>query len=265
MFEEALDIASAFTFPYVGMRRRHDGKIFSTVGAVTVLNTDGWLLTAAHVLDEVRRAAASVRSDKRDDSLSHHVEIWVLPGFAKAKPRVVEAYRDPYADIAVARIEPFDASAVTGFPVLRSPSEPVRPGMSVCRVGYPFHTVQADYDEQNDSFEITSGFPVPRFALEGMVSRFHNVVVEGRDEPVRYVETSTPGLRGQSGGPLIDVDGRVCGVQSHTAHLDLGFDASFEREGERVVERQFLNVGRAVRIEEVTAFLDTRGIAYEVG
>ena len=265
MFQRALAAASEFTFPYVGVRRRRDGKVFSTVGAVIALNSDGWLLTAGHVVAEIGRASASVRSDPEEGTLSHHVEIWALPGAAKTRPRAVEAYRDPFVDIAVVRIEPFDEKTLTVVPVLRSAAAPVEPGMSVCRLGYPFHTVEAEFDAEQDSFQVTSGFPVPRFALEGMVSRFHNVVVEGRDEPVRYIETSTPGLRGQSGGPLIDVEGRVCGIQSHTAHLDLGFDASFERDGERIVERQFLNVGRAVRIEQVMAFLDSRGIEYTQG
>jgi hypothetical protein len=105
----------------------------------------------------------------------------------------------------------------------------------------------------------------PRFALEGIVSRFQAVKVEGRETPATFIETSSPGLRGQSGGPLLDVAGRVCGVQSHTAHLDLGFDASYQRDGERVVERQFLNIGRASHVDGVLAFLDEHGVSHQTG
>ena len=265
MFQKALEVAAEFTFPYVGVRRRNDGEVFSTVGAVVMLNSDGWCLTAAHVVDEIRRARASVRSKTQPTTLSHHVEIWAVPGFGQSKPRMAEAHVDTAADVAAVRIDPFDAGLLGRLPVFRSLASPVMPGLSVCRVGYPFHKVEATFDEGAGNFDIKTGFPVPRFALEGMVSRFHNVVVEGRETPARFIETSTPGLRGQSGGPLIDVEGRVCGIQSHTAHLDLGFDASFERDGERVTERQFLNVGRAVHVEQVMAFLDSKGIEYGQG
>lgn len=265
MFQRALEIAAEFTFPYVGVRRRHDGTVFSTVGAVIVLNADGWLLTAAHVVDEIGRAQASVRTAAGPTSLSHHVEIWALPGFVEAQPRITEVFRDPAADIAAVRIEPFDTGLLGSLPVFRSTEAPVVPGMSVCRLGYPFHNVEATFDEEAGSFDIKTGFPVPRFALEGMVSRFHNVVVDGRETPARFIETSTPGLRGQSGGPLIDIEGRVCGMQSHTAHLDLGFNASFERDGERITERQFLNVGRAAHVEQIMSFLDAQVIEYDEG
>ncbi len=287
MFSTALEIAGRFTFPYVGLRRKHDGVVFSTLASIVVVNREGWALTSAHVLDEIARAEASIRGAdklaeeipaarrrkasaeaaelkrKRDSSLSHHIEIWALPGFAASHPRVVEYHVDKGADIAAVRIEPFEAGAIDGWPVFRAPEDPVLPGISVCRLGYPFHSVEATFDEERKSFDITSGFPIPRFALDGIVSRFHALRVEGRQEPASFIETSTPGLRGQSGGPLLDVRGRVCGLQSHTAHLDLGFDASFEREGETVVERQFLNVGRAAHVDSLRAFMDEHAIAYE--
>ncbi len=265
MFQDALETAGHFTFPYVGVRRRNDGEVFSTVGALVIINADGWCLTAAHVVDEIRKAHASVQSKAQPTTLSHHAEIWAVPGFARSKPRMAQAHVDSAADLAAIRIEPFDAGQFERPPVFRSLVSPVRPGLSLCRVGYPFHKVEATFDEDAGNFDVKTGFPVPRFALEGMVSRFHNVVVEGREPPVRFIETSTPGLRGQSGGPLIDVEGRICGMQSHTAHLDLGFDAAFEREGERVTERQFLNVGRAVHVEQIMAFLDAKQIDYRHG
>jgi hypothetical protein len=289
VFTQALKVAGHFTFPYVGMRRRHDGVVFSTLATFIVLNRDGWALTSAHVLDEISRAQASVRGvaaiDERMDkarraherqqveefkrsratSLSHHVEIWAVPGFAATQPRVAEYRADKDADLALVRLEPFDAGTITGFPLFRDATEPVEPGMSVCRLGYPFHSVDAIFDEDRHSFDIQSGFPVPRFALEAIVSRFQAVRIEGRQEPATFIETSSPGLRGQSGGPLLDVSGRVCGVQSHTAHLDLGFDATYERAGERVVERQFLNIGRASHVDGVRAFLAEHGVMYESG
>jgi len=289
MFSEALELAGRFTIPYVGMRRRRDGVVFSTVATCIAVTSDGWMLTSAHVLEEIARAEASVRGAlgiegrleearrahrQRDvselqkqlgTSLSSHVEIWAIPGFATIQPRVVEHHVDKEKDLALVRLDPFDSSAIGDFPVFRGREHPITPGTSVCRLGYPFHTVEATYDEERRSFDITSGFPVPRFALDGIVSRFQAVKIEGREERATFIETSSPGLRGQSGGPLLDAHGRVCGVQSHTAHLDLGFDARYERDGEPVLERQFLNVGRAAHIEGVLSLLEEHGVSHRTG
>ena len=40
---------------------------------------------------------------------------------------------------------------------------------------------------------------------------------------VHYLETSSAGLLGQSGGPIFDIDGTVWAMQSRTTHLPLGF------------------------------------------
>jgi hypothetical protein len=44
----------------------------------------------------------------------------------------------------------------------------------------------------------------------------------------KFVEMSSPGLRGQSGGPRFDVNGMVWGLQSRTQHLALGFSPQVE-------------------------------------
>ena len=84
------------------------------------------------------------------------------------------------------------------------------------------------------------------------------------------LELSTPGLKGQSGGPLFDENGIVYGVQSTTEHLHLGFDMIKEKMiiggRETIVNNQpFLHVGRCVYVEIIKQFLDDLGIVYYVG
>lgn len=293
MFETALEIAGAFTFPYVGLRRKHDGTVFSTVGAFIVLNSQGWCITAAHLMAEIVKAKQSTRSVaeidakiaelKRKDGkrtnrerhelerlearrlghLSHSAEIWALPNFSDTHPHIVEHHVARHADVAAFRLEPFDGTSISRYPVLREGHASVRPGTAVCRVGFPWHHVDATYDGES-GFNVSGGFPVPTFALDGMVSRF-NAQQFPDGTQATYIETSAPGLRGQSGGPLLDAEGRVCGLQSGTAHYDLGFDATYERDGKQIVERQFLNVGRALHVDDIKAFLDSLEIAYATG
>jgi hypothetical protein len=265
------DRATAFTFPYVGLRRRECGQTYATIGAFVVVNDEGWALTSAHLVDEivtVERESGSGVSLAPDDHSAcvEHVEIWATPDFDKARPRAVQAIVRGIADLAVVKLEPFEASWVTEYPVLRDPVvEPIVQGMSVCRLGYPFHDIQPGWDSERGEFTLPQGtFPVPTFALDGIVARFHRSVAEGGHEAT-FVATSTPGLRGQSGGPLLDTEGRVCGIQSHTTHLDLGFDGRFSAGEQIMAERQFLNVGAATHVADVASVLDEAGVSYRMG
>jgi hypothetical protein len=290
MFQDACETARKYTFPYVGLRRKHDGTVFSTVAAFVLVNAEGWAITAKHVFDEIEQAQRSIeaaaaldaaiesahahkgagRHANRDvqglqrdkaDSLSNRAEIWSAGiEWDKRMPQPTEVRPHQSADVVAFKLEPFTPAPDAVFPVFRAGS--ITPGLSVCRIGFPWHTVQAEFSENN--FDVKSGFPVPLFAVEGIVSR---LVVENREAEgsATYIQTSNPGLRGQSGGPLFDVGGRVCGLQSSTTHLDLGFDARYERDGHTVVERQFLNVGQAVHVDDIRRLLDENGIAYVVG
>lgn len=264
-------MATQFTFPYLGLRRRASGALDSMVAAFVVLNEEGWVLTAAHVIDEIVSAQRDVDGDTSeaasgDDPCTHHVEVWAIPGFDRARPRITEAIVRGVADLAVVKLEPFDSERVSSFATLRDElEEPISQGMSVCRFGYPFHAVCAGWDGDRGEFVLPEdAFPVASFALDGIVSRFHRNVAEGGHEAT-FVATSTPGLRGHSGGPLLDVDGRVCGIQSHTRHLDLGFEAYFSAGEKVVAERQFLNVGAATHVRDVRTVLDEAGVAYRTG
>jgi hypothetical protein len=264
-------MATQFTFPYVGLRRRASGQLDSTLGAFVLLNDEGWALTAAHVVDEIVSVQREIEAgtpppSNPDDPCTHHVEVWAVPGFDRVRPGIAEAIVRGVADLAVVKLDPFDPGCVEAFATLRDAVEtPVSQGMSVCRFGYPFHTIEAGWDEARGEFVLPDGaFPVASFALDGIVSRFHRTVAEDGNEAT-FIATSTPGLRGHSGGPLLDVEGRVCGIQSHTTHLDLGFEGHFSA-GERVVaERQFLNVGAATHVSDVRGVLDEAGITYRAG
>jgi hypothetical protein len=99
---------------------------------------------------------------------------------------------------------------------------------------------------------------LPVFPIEGILTRVMNFVDVGGSVPpypMQKIETSSPGLLGQSGGPMFDQEGTVWAIQSETAHLPLGFDA--------VVTPQFLNVGRGAHVSTVLGLFDEHGIAYK--
>src|SRR5690606_28155165 len=126
-------------------------------------------------------------------------------------------------------------------------------GTSLCKLGYPFYDVMAQYEEGKNMFQFDpSIFPIPRFPIEGIYTR--NILLEkGKEINIqpKFIETSTPGLRGQSGGPTFDTDGRIWAIQSQTRHLPLGFTPKVKKDNKEVEENQFLNVGWGAHVESI--------------
>jgi len=269
MFAHAIEVASAFTNPYVGLRRREDGEVFTTMGAFVVVNRDGWILTSEHILEEIVSCRRQVAGEgpAEDNPVMAHSEIWALPGFEDAHPVVTAVHANRAADLALCKLDGVDAARLGRLPVFRDTAKrSVEQGMSVCRLGFPFYDVAATFNEEAREFALdVHAFPVPRFALDGIVARFNRRFAEDGETSALFIETSTPGLRGQSGGPLLDTSGRVCGIQSHTTHIDLGFDARYASPDGIVVERQFLNVGAATHVDEARALMDSAGVRYKLG
>ena len=78
---------------------------------------------------------------------------------------------------------------------------------------------------------------------------------------------STPGLRGQSGGPLFDREGLVYGMQHMTSHLHLGFDIKDKeiiQEGKRmkVSNFPFIHVGHCIHVDRIKEFLILNSIKF---
>jgi hypothetical protein len=287
MFANAYDHVSRFTYPVIVSRRLVGGEIECGLAAFIVLNSDGWIATAAHVLEPMKahpshlqsiagyeREVAAIDAGPGNDSgkakrkrgLAYdpawirNYSMW----WGKDGPQIVDIATVEAADLTVARLEPFDAAAWGDtYPAFMTDGE-LLCGTSLCRLGFPFHQVAATFDETTQGFVLADGtLPVSRFPNEGILSRFVMLDGEIGGTKMRFIETSSPGLRGQSGGPVFDVRGRIWGIQSHTRHYDLGFDAQTERDGQRVIERQFLNAGLALAADSVGAILTELGVRFE--
>jgi hypothetical protein len=287
MFADAIERASAYTRPVIVSTRTHDGKVGGSVAAYTVLNEDGWILTAAHVFSTERALA---RDKERFSALAEGRS--VVDGDESLKPRArerrlkdlrpdpkwltgvsywwgsagatVERYTvKPTADLAVAKLEPFDPESVASYPVFGRGEERPRPGEFLCKLGFPFHRVRVDYDETTGAFSLQKGvLPVPRFPLEGMFTRNVSLAENEGGRKAKFLETSTPGLVGQSGGPVFDPDGVVWGMQSRTVSMPMGIRAVVGKPGGSVEEHQIMNVALAAHVDEIVVFLDEQGIEY---
>jgi hypothetical protein len=81
---------------------------------------------------------------------------------------------------------------------------------------------------------------------------------------MKLFETSSPGLRGQSGGPVFDQDGTIWGLQTDTVSYPLGFDPVVPNSNPAQKVHQFLNVGRCIHVESIIGLLKQNGVKYEL-
>lgn len=291
MFTKALQLAANFTRPLVISSRTVEGNCRSAIGAYIVLNSDGWILTAGHLLNMIGEQQESARryrgyrgnvvefqrdavADKRfrkkgvrtfekpaGASIRNHSVWWGVD-----EVKLVEAKLAQAADLGIGRLEPFDPESIGHYPVVKDPAKDYLPGRSLCKLGFPFHSIQPEYDEERNAFTLPPGsVPLPFFPLEGMFTRIVNTRMPGTGEGdlSPFIETSSPVLVGQMGGPLFDTDGVLWGVLSHTAHHPLGFQPPVPgaRRGQTV--HQFLNTGLAVHATVIRGLLDSEGVSYQ--
>lgn len=171
----------------------------------------------------------------------------------------------PKYDLAFIRLKGFSKTLYTGHAVFVKDRSVVQQGRTLCRLGYPFpEFANFAYDAKTDDILWTQEgrASTPTFPIDGIITR-----TIGDEFGIHGIELSTPGLRGQSGGPLFDAKGRVFGMQSSTHHLHLGFDIKDleVRQGEGLVKVSnypFLHLGNCVHVDVITTFLKENKITF---
>lgn len=285
MFADAVDKANNFTRPIVISFQKYSGKCETGIGAFVVINKEGWVVTAGHILQQLNQLGqqAIANTKKIGDMKALQDDSSLTRKERQRQERALKPKQDEITkcsawwsfdgssidgghllggiDIGFAQLRNFDPSWISEYPIFNE--DGLRPGQSLCRIGYPFHTIVPVYNEVKNSFELPEGaLPLPVFPNEGLFTRFVRANNGNKAFPFQYIETSSPGLKGQSGGPIFDLKGRVCGIQSHTSHYPLGFspDVPGGKKGEK--EHQFLNVGRGVDAVTVAGAMRELGIDF---
>lgn len=294
MFASAIAKVAKSTLPVVISSRTVAGRNQSTLGACILLNRDGWVATAGHVvglIEDHKRSIASYRkykSDIRDferaqtsheghrrKKLRHitkpskasvrNVSVW----FGIDGVQLVDVATAEANDLAVGRLDPFDPERFVHFAVFPDVDKGIAQGTPLCRIGFALQNVVPEWDEKQGTHRLPAGMgQLPLFPLDGILTR----VLMGApptptskpDEKGLFIETSSPGLQGQSGGPIFDVEGRIWGIQSHTSHYPLGFRPKAPGSPMGQVEHQFLNLGVGAHTATLVAMLRGLGIDHQV-
>ncbi len=291
MFVDAIERADLFTRPVHSIVRLYGhNELIPGSATLFFVNEQACAITCKHVADLIAQADQIHRNYQnflgerrpflRDPNASQHVARLEAKYALKAETVIrirhtflncVDQFTSlkidshPRADLALIRFEGYNRT-LYGKPArfLRD-SNRVKAGRSLCRLGYPFpEFTNFAYNTATDDIEwTTEGRTLsPRFPIDGIITR---LMADGPD--VSGIELSTPGLRGQSGGPLFDSNGTVFGMQSATRHLHLGFDIEdrdvlVNGRKTRVSNYPFLNVGQCVHVDVIKQFLRDRSVKF---
>lgn len=286
MFQKSIKIAQQYTFPVVISIHRQDGTTGSMIGTFIVMNEDGWILTAFHIVDQLRKFHEEVISYRKYLQKRHQIEndLSITQAKRNAKIRqlkksseltttdystwwgrddlrVKSFYTLPSADLAVGQIEDFDKNVISTYPVLKNPSFEMDVGKSLCKLGFPFHSIKPTYTESKGFRLPPEALPIPLFPIEGIYTR---TLISGENPPIKFVETSSPGLKGQSGGPIVDSEGRIWAMQSQTAHYYLGFSPQVPNTKGTQLSHQFINCGIGTHLDTIIGFLNECGIKFNL-
>jgi len=288
MFAEAIASVAEYTRPVIVSKRLENQEVTCGMATFIVINDLGWILTAAHVVQDV--ALAEQHKKEREEYQKQVDAINANPLFStgKKKHEINQLKRDwtwitnqslwwavdeltfntlhvdPVADLAITQLRgPIEKLGVKKFPTFANPATPIRQGTSLCRAGFPFHDIKALFDASSSRFSIPDLPPLAMFPNDGIMTRNVMAADNTTKRQIHLLETSTPGLRGQSGGPIFDVKGNVWAIQTKTQHLPLGFAPTVKLKGKEVTEHQFMHVGWGVHVSHVRHILDTFKVPYQ--
>lgn len=295
MFSNAINIVGNFTRPILTISREYKSQ--SVVpGAATIffVNDEGCAITCKHVADIIlaadkvnaqynsfKQERSTIPNDahrksklkKLEEKYGYHsgISVEIKNNFCDCVDSLsaIDCILHPIYDLAIIKFRGFQKTQYSGHAVFAKDGDSVHPGDYLCRLGYPFPEYTGYlYDMSKDciDWEPNGNLATPRFPIEGMLTRH----ISGQKGEVMGFELSTPGLCGQSGGPLFNADGVVYGMQSKTRHLHLGFDMTNETmliQGKRQVinNQPFLHVGECVHVDIIKSFLTENSIRHYVG
>lgn len=284
MYKISIKDNTQYLIPFIeGIKYYGSNDLEQGGGTMMILNDKGDVLTCAHIANEFidndnlaksysqfiqdiklsknkeqRRQIEKKYGIKKDTPVLTHID---LPLDIQGELTFDITFHE-YLDLALIRFKGIKTER-DKYPIFSK--EFPEQGQSVCKLGYAFPEFDIfKYSNDLDNIVIKEdgirNFPV--FPLDGIVTR--GIVDEHNN--LSMFETSTPGLRGQSGGPIFGPDGIVYGIQSMTVHFDLNFDVNktVKRgiENKKVNFTPFINLGVGISSTEIINFLEKNNIEF---
>lgn len=287
MFQQAYLKATRYTQPFIICMRYMDGSVDSGLGSFVIINKEGWAMTAAHnfsavfgynqhqsLIQDYNNRVAMIHAGTNLSDEEKQVQIkaleynpkWITHYAILLSGRLVnilENFIYGEHDIAFFKMDPSGIPENTLYPKIMQTAG-ISPGVSLCKLGYPFVEFKASFDMAKQQFILPPNLlPIPLFPIEGMYTRnfLKGKSSDGMD--ILFLETSSPGLKGQSGGPIFDTHGNVYAVQSQNLTIHLGYSGTVQKNGIGIEENQFLNLGIGVHPQTLESLMQKHGIEHE--
>lgn len=291
MFETAIEKVSSYTRPLHIISRSFGGLILPGASTFFFVNNSGVAVTCRHIAnmilssESIQNTFSRYRTEreslKRDNKYQKNLnglqlkykftrettvqlKIKFLNAFDKIDK--IDIHIHPVLDLAILEFKGFNELFYKAHASFIKDTKKIRQGKYLCRLGFPFpefnnfvhNTVTDDLEWTN-----TGKSDSPIFPIDGIITRF----IGDEKGNITGIEMSTPGLRGQSGGPLFDVNGNIYGMQFATNHLHLGFDLNDKeiiKDGRKtkVSNYPFLHVGLCVHVDVIKKFLAEHKISF---
>jgi hypothetical protein len=180
MFADAYEIAIKFTSPVIISMRYYDKTVTCHIGSSVLLNDEGWVITAAHLLKpyfeflehqkeitKFENNVAQIENNKKLNRKQKRKKIskldknqkWITNNsywWGSEKYQIPEFAILQEGDIAIGRIEGYKHEDDIKYPIFMDPTK-MRFGTSLCKLGYPYHQVKASYDDANKKFKLAPG------------------------------------------------------------------------------------------------------------
>lgn len=280
MFSNSYLLAKNYTHPVIISYRFYNGTVKSGLGAFVIINNEGWIITAAHMLNptflynqhklEIEKYKNNLLTKIKNLDLKHlfpqnkwitNYSFWWSNDIFRINNFIVLIEND----LAIGKIENYTPNYQNAYPIFKNPNN-LKYGTNLCKIGYPFYEVKTKFNSETKNFEIDPNiFPIPIFPIDGILTR---TILAGKSKDnrydIKYIETSTPGLKGQSGGPIFDINGHIWGIQSKTQHLSLGFSPKVKKGKKEIEENQFLNIGWGAHVDTIIKFLTANNVRHSV-
>lgn len=292
MFVESIEKVSNYTRPIHTIMRTYGGKqIVAGAGTLFFVNNLGYALTCKHIVEmllaseEINKNYASFKAerDRLPKDAKYKSNLKGLELKYKYSPESIiqikitfvdtidqmsgfTVHLHPTLDLAILKLNDFTKVMYSDVAVFKKNGVDIKQGETLCRLGFPFpEFTNFKYNETTDDIEWTAAgiMHSPIFPIDGMVTRFL-----AEPSGIFGIELSTPGLKGQSGGPLFNRAGVVYGMQSSTKHLHLGFDLidteiMINNKVKKVTDYSFIHLGQCIHVDRIKAFLDEHKVMYQ--
>lgn len=291
MFESAIEKVLQFTRPLHTISRSFGGLVQPGAATFFFVNDKGVAITCKHVAemiassDQININYINYKAERdnlaKDNNYHKHLKgleikykynrettVQLKNNFLNCVDKLdkIDIHLHPTLDLAILEFKGFNQLFYTSHATFLKDSSKIKQGKYLCRLGFPFPEFNNFiHNPITDDIEWTNtGNPnSPVFPIDGIVTRF----LGDTSGEITGIELSTPGLRGQSGGPLFDIDGNIYGMQFATSHLHLGFDLEeheIVQNGKKtkVSDHPFLHVGLCVHVEKIKEFLNDKKVDF---